>query len=135
MENRNRGAEKQEQSGGLMGWIVIVVLLLGLVGGVWWWLGGRSPQPVGESAPTSAAAEAAAVHAVLKEILVLSKPDEVPQLSPVTDLSKLQAQNFFRRAALGDDIVVYKENGMIVLYRPSTKQVVNLQLVDAEVKK
>ncbi len=133
MENR-RGA-KQEQGGGLMGWIVIVVLLIVLVGGVWWWLGGRSPQPVGETAPNNPAAEAAAVHAVLKETLVLSKPDEVPQTSKVTDLSKLQAQNFFRRAAVGDDIVVYKENGMIVLYRPSTKQIVNLQLVDAADKK
>ena len=97
--------------------------------------GCRSPQPVGETAPNNPAAEAAAVHAVLKETLVLSKPDEVPQTSKVTDLSKLQAQNFFRRAAVGDDIVVYKENGMIVLYRPSTKQIVNLQLVDAADKK
>lgn len=51
-------------------------------------------------------------------------PDENPTLATVTDVAKLRSQNFFKNAQDGDKVLIYSKSGQAVLYRPSTKQVI-----------
>jgi hypothetical protein len=50
--------------------------------------------------------------------------DEKPTLATVNDATKLRNQNFFKSARNGDKVLIYSRTGQALLYRPSTKQVI-----------
>jgi Na+-translocating ferredoxin:NAD+ oxidoreductase RnfG subunit len=50
--------------------------------------------------------------------------NETPTLATVNDVGKLKNQNFFKNAQNGDKVLIYSKSGQAVLYRPSTKQVI-----------
>ena len=52
--------------------------------------------------------------------------DEQPTLSTVTDQEKLKGQNFFAHAQNGDKLLVYPKAKKAILYRPSTKKVIEV---------
>ena len=56
---------------------------------------------------------------------LMELPDEVPVLATVTDLEKLKGQPFFDEAQNGDKVLVFNVARKVVLYRPSTKKIVN----------
>lgn len=49
---------------------------------------------------------------------------ETPTLATVNDVNKLKNQTFFKYAQNGDKVLIYSKSGQAVLYRPSTKQVI-----------
>ncbi len=51
---------------------------------------------------------------------------EVPSLATVTDPTKLTDQPFFKRAEVGDKVLLYTEAGRAVLYRPKTGKVIEI---------
>lgn len=51
-------------------------------------------------------------------------PEETPTLATVSDASLLKEQAFFSRAENGDRVLVYSKAQRAVLYRPSTKRVI-----------
>jgi len=55
--------------------------------------------------------------------------DEEPSVATVSDKSKLQDQQFFAKAENGDISLIYPNAKLAVLYRPSTKQIVNVSSV------
>lgn len=55
--------------------------------------------------------------------------DEEPSVATVNDKTKLQDQQFFAKAENGDITLIYPNAKLAVLYRPSTKQVVNVSSV------
>lgn len=58
-------------------------------------------------------------------------PDkETPALGTVTDPAKLGHQKFFKDAKPGDKTLIYSENNVVVLYRPSEKKIVNMGPVE-----
>ena len=59
--------------------------------------------------------------------------DEQPTLATVTDQEKLKSQNFFTHAQNGDKLLVYPKARKAILYRPSTKKVIEVSnLISSE---
>lgn len=50
--------------------------------------------------------------------------DEEPIIATVTDPSALQDQTFFKKSQVGDKVLVYKNNGLAIIYRPTTYKIV-----------
>lgn len=52
--------------------------------------------------------------------------DELPTIATVTDVGKLVEQPFFATARDGDKVLVFGKAHKVILYRPSTKKVINI---------
>lgn len=63
----------------------------------------------------------------------LELPDEEPNLATVTDKSLLADQPFFANAENGDKVLIYRQWGKAILYRPSTKKIIDITNVTADV--
>ncbi len=50
--------------------------------------------------------------------------DEQPTLATVSDRDKLKDQPFFQKSANGDKVLIYSKALLMILYRPSTKKVI-----------
>lgn len=62
---------------------------------------------------------------------------ETPTLATVSDASKLKNQAFFKNAENGDKVLIYTKTGRALLYRPSSKKVIeysNVSLSDGQQK-
>lgn len=57
---------------------------------------------------------------------------ETPTLATVTDRSKLSEQAFFAQAENGDKVLLYRDAGRAILYRPSTGKLVNVAAIASE---
>lgn len=55
---------------------------------------------------------------------------EAPTLATVTDREKLAEQPFFQKAENGDKVLIYANTGRAILYRPSTKKIVDVTTVN-----
>lgn len=55
---------------------------------------------------------------------------ETPTLATVTDREKLADQPFFQKAENGDKVLIYANTGRAILYRPSTKKIVDVTTVN-----
>lgn len=53
-------------------------------------------------------------------------PDEDPTVATVTDASKLKEQAFFSKAENGDRVLIFAQARRAVLYRPSTKKIIEV---------
>ncbi len=52
--------------------------------------------------------------------------DESPTIATVADVESLRAQEFFSSAQNGDKILAYLKKKQAILYRPSTKKIINV---------
>lgn len=57
---------------------------------------------------------------------------EEPTLATVTDREKLADQPFFERAENGDKVLIYSSSGRAILYRPSSKKIVDVTTVNVQ---
>lgn len=73
---------------------------------------------------TASSREATDLYAKVNKILEL--PDETPTLATVAEKEKLQDQPFFERAENGDKVLIFPTAQKAVLYRPSTKKVIEV---------
>jgi hypothetical protein len=55
---------------------------------------------------------------------------ETPTLATVTDREKLADQTFFLKAENGDKVLIYSNSGKAILYRPSSKKVIDMTTVN-----
>ena len=75
------------------------------------------PEPVGEELRKMV--ERAASHAMFPE-------GEEPTVATVVDPAKLAGQEFFRRARVGDAVLVFRNAKMVILYNPESDRIVNM---------
>jgi len=77
------------------------------------------------------AAQAAEVRRYIEEVgKVYDLPDdEEPSVATVKDKEQLKDQAFFAKAENGDVTLIYSKAKLAILYRPSTKQLVNVSSV------
>lgn len=73
--------------------------------------------------------EAVDILKIIEKVIELPE-GEAPTLATVTDREKLAAQPFFKRAENGDKILIYSESGQVILYRPSTKKIIDVTTVN-----
>lgn len=60
----------------------------------------------------------------------LELPNETPTIATVNNADKLKDQEFFRNAQNGDKVLIYSKAGRALLYRPSTKKVIEYSKID-----
>jgi hypothetical protein len=58
-------------------------------------------------------------------------PEEVPTIATVTDKNLLSEQEFFSRAENGDKVVIFQVWRKAILYRPSSKKIIDLTNISA----
>lgn len=88
-------------------------------------------QQVQQTTPEDEAKRLAAEVAVLIDL----PSDETPTVATVTDVSKVKNKPFFAKAQNGDKVLLYAKSSKAVLYRPSTKKLIEvstLNLSDAQ---
>lgn len=63
----------------------------------------------------------------LSEIVEL--PKEAPTIAVVSEKEKLD-QPFFEKSENGDQVIVFEKEGKVILYRPSTKKIINFANIE-----
>ncbi len=67
------------------------------------------------------------IQTIVKKLSAfMDLPNETPSIVTVTDREKLQNQEFFKKAANGDKIIIYEASRRVILYRPSTNRVIDV---------
>lgn len=79
--------------------------------------------------PELAAQEEVAAYVEEVGKLYALPANEEPSVATVNDKSKLTDQPFFSNAENGDITLIYAQSKLAILYRPSTKQLVNVSSV------
>lgn len=67
--------------------------------------------------------ESAELIKVVSRLIEL--PSGTPQIATVSDVTQLKNQPFFARAQNGDKVLIYPSEKKAILYRPSTKKIVD----------
>jgi len=70
----------------------------------------------------------AALIARVSEFMVL--PDEPPTFATVLDATKLPQNSFFARAENGDELLLFSQAKLAILYRPSLQKVIAVSAVN-----
>ncbi len=73
-------------------------------------------------------AEVARIVAEVGKLYDLPK-DEEPSVATVSDKQKLKDQPFFAKAENGDVTLIYSNAKLALLYRPTSKQIINVSSV------
>lgn len=73
------------------------------------------------------------VSRIVKSISAFMElPDgEIPTLATVSDISKLPAIPLFARVKNGDKILIYPKNTKAIVYRPSTKKIIEVAVYES----
>ena len=62
-------------------------------------------------------------------------PPETPTIATVTDTSKLSNETLRARSQNGDKLLIYTRAKRLILYRPSTKKVIETLTIQEQAKK
>jgi cytoskeletal protein RodZ len=100
--------------------LIILVLAIAVLG---WLYYDTSKENKKLSNPQAVAQqEAERLKAEVGQLVEL--PDERPTIATVSDVTKLQSQQFFAKAQNGDKVLIFTNAKRAVLYRPSTHKVI-----------
>ena len=118
---------KKRRAGKIILLIANILLLLGLAGfgGYYFYKYDQLKKKPAESVQK---AQEAAVKQIVKDVgdRVELPKDEQPTIYTVEDKTKLAGQEFFAKAENGDKALIYSAAKIAILYRPSTKKVINV---------
>ena len=124
--------EKSEKKFSRMAIGFLVVLVLGVLGsGVFaaYYYGLHK-----NTAPSNKADEEVAMLVAQVGKLIDLPEGEIPTVATVADKTKLESQNFFKKSENGDKVLIYTESGRAFLYRPSTKKIVDVTVINVNEK-
>lgn len=110
----------------LLGAIVLLVILLGFL--TYEYIHTKNQLEAAKNPTTAGKTEIQKIQNQLKNTVAL--PTETPTLATVSDVDKLRAQVFFKDAENGDKVLIYQKAGTAILYRPSTKKVIEFAPVN-----
>jgi hypothetical protein len=107
------------------------LVLGGLVaGGAVYCLARVSPDVLGLKT-TIIISEAEEAKALLSDVAkIMDIPqDETPSITTVTDTEKSATETYFKNAKNGDKVIYFKENGKIILYRPTENKIIDVGFI------
>lgn len=106
--------------------IVVIILMLGIM----MFLAydrNKLKNEVAKSSSTSTSSvnEAQELKQAISQYIELSD-EETPTVATVVDVNKVKNQTFFKNAQNGDKVLLFAKSGKAILYRPSTKKVIEV---------
>ncbi len=109
--------------------LIIFVLIISLVTGLVLVLKDRNHlknevSKLSQSQP-SATDDAKQLNSEVGKLIELPT-DETPTVATVVDASKVKSQAFFANAQNGDRVLLYSKSSKAILYRPSTKKIIEV---------
>ncbi len=105
--------------------ILVWLLILVVVAGAAYYFGQRRNAQSSSKPAAKAQQENQTVIAQVGKLMLLPQ-DEQPTIATVSDKSKLGNQDFFKNAEDGDEILVYPNAQLAIIYRPSINKIVNV---------
>lgn len=72
------------------------------------------------------------ILADIKKVMLLTD-SERPSLATVTEVEKMRSQSFFKNAENGDKVLIYEQGKKALLWRPSTKMIIEVGTVNKEI--
>lgn len=105
--------------------ILVVLIAIGAIGFLGWkyWDAQRMISNIKNKEELSKQ-EIEQVTKAVGALIIL--PQETPTIATVTDKSKLMKNDFFNKAENGDKVLIYAEARRAYLYRPGSKQLVDV---------
>ncbi|MBX4195609.1 hypothetical protein KW796_01475 [Candidatus Parcubacteria bacterium] len=72
------------------------------------------------------------IQKVVAEVgrFIILPDDETPTMATVSDPSKLSGQPFFENAEAGDKVLIYTISRKAILWRPSTKKIIEVASIN-----
>lgn len=114
--------------------LLIIILSLAFGGAVVFAVAKFNPELLGiKSNVIQFDSEIDAIVAEVSTLIDLPK-DELPTLATVTDLNNISGQDFFKNATLGDKVLIFANNKKAIIYRPSTKKIIEVGVVSINQK-
>jgi hypothetical protein len=129
-EEESVAAAEPEKKGSKSFWnILLVLLFLGLAGaaGYFFW---QYKKAVNDTKMSTVSLETEKITEKIGTLMEL--PAGIPAVAEITEREKLQDQNFFANAQNGDKILLYIQSKKIILYRPSSNEVIGTTALLAE---
>ena len=113
--------EKSKKANIIIPFLSVALLIMVVLAGYFYWQNiqiKKNPQFLAEQEVKSIVAKVSR--------LILLPEDEIPTIAIVTDTNILKGQEFFAKAQKGDQVLVYKNAGKAILYRPTSNIIVNV---------
>lgn len=112
----------------ILGIFLVIILLAGA--GTYGYFQYYLPQQAQKPTEEQISPEDTSLVAKVRELMEL--PEEEPTIATVSDVSKLKGQPFFDKAENGDKVLIFKNSGKAVLYRPSSGKIIEVGPVTME---
>ncbi len=100
---------------------VLLVAVILIIGGFWFF----NKQKASSSSSASAEMEIKDLTEKVGKLMDLPK-DETPAVATVSDVSKLEGQDFFKNAKNGDKVLAYTKNKKAIIYRPGEDKIIEV---------
>ena len=110
--------------------VVIIVLVAGLGALAYGYIHTKNELNKAKNPAVAGKTEAEQIVNQINKYIQLPA-SETPTLATVSDVSKLKTQTFFKDAQNGDKVLIYTRAGTAILYRPSTKKVIEYAPVNS----
>lgn len=102
----------------LLGYIILALILI--------------PAVLYTQKPVIQTDEGEKVKSLVKEVgKFVDLPNETPRIVTVFDADKLRSQPFFAKAENNDQVLIYEKAKKAILYRPSTKKLIEVAIYNS----
>jgi hypothetical protein len=108
---------------------VVVMAIFGLL--LWQYLDARADLRRLNDPNVAIEEETKSTEEEVAKIMVLPQGEQ-PTVANVSDVNQLKDRAFFANAQNGDKVLIYAESKKAILYRPATKQIVEVATYSSE---
>ena len=115
------------RSSNILSLVTSVIAILSLIAAVYFYRQSQYAQDE-KNAGENEVKQVVALVGALMELPM----DETPTVATVTDKDKLAEQPFFQKSENGDKVLIYSQSGRAILYRPSSKKIVDVTSVNIQ---
>ena len=104
-------------------WIIYLIVAVAIAYLTYGYVHTKNQLNAAKNPVTAGKTEIQQIQSQISDIVALP-PNDTPTLATVSDANKLRSQIFFKNVQDGDKVLIYPKSGTAILYRPSTKKVI-----------